>query len=203
MSTPSSANSVDLIDLVEGVKAYDRLASEEFFRRLYPVIEIWLSRMIYERHYSVKQELMMDIRQDVSLKILEKLEQFKGETTASIVAWCRQVTFAVCMNKLKKYVRVQHTEESSDILPDLEASPNPSPRAKLISREETRKVRDAVKSMNNKRRREAIWLFYFENLSQKEIADLMGSSEGSVSQLVYMGKKDLNVICEQKGFTLC
>ncbi len=49
--------------------------------------------------------------------------------------------------------------------------------------------------------REAIYLVYFEDMSHREAAAVMGKREKQVSDLVYRGKKSLKIKLEQEGVT--
>jgi RNA polymerase sigma factor (sigma-70 family) len=60
-----------------------------------------------------------------------------------------------------------------------------------MRQEKLNQVRRAVMSVENDKHREAIVLFFFEELSQKDIAERMGATESAVSTWVYRGKKEI------------
>ena len=49
--------------------------------------------------------------------------------------------------------------------------------------------------------REVLYLLYFEEMSYKEAAEVMGKSEKQVTALVYRGKQALRKLLEQEGIT--
>lgn len=49
--------------------------------------------------------------------------------------------------------------------------------------------------------REAIYLVYFENMSHREAATIMGKRERQIADLVYRGRKSLKIKLEQEGIT--
>lgn len=49
--------------------------------------------------------------------------------------------------------------------------------------------------------REALFLVYFEDMSYREAAGIMGKNEKQVTKLIYHGKQRLKALLEQKGFT--
>lgn len=48
--------------------------------------------------------------------------------------------------------------------------------------------------------REALYLVYFEEMSYREAASVMGRTEGQVAKLVHRGKRGLRSLLEQGGF---
>lgn len=49
--------------------------------------------------------------------------------------------------------------------------------------------------------REAIYLVYFEEMSHREAASVMGKREKQVSDLIYRGRQSLKIKLEQEGIT--
>lgn len=49
--------------------------------------------------------------------------------------------------------------------------------------------------------REALYLTYFENMSYRDAAAVMGKSEQQITKLVYRGKQNLKTTLEQEGFS--
>jgi RNA polymerase sigma-70 factor (ECF subfamily) len=174
-------------------------ACEDLCLKMYPTIEKWLFGMIRERHYDVKQELVLDVTQEVWMQLQRKMEQFKGETEASWMAWSYRVTFATCSNYLKKYVKTRQREETVEELPEPTQQAAHTPQSELIQREKLNSVREAVAAIKNPQHREAIILFFFEEMSQKEIAEQMGATESAVSTWVYRGKAAVEEILTTEG----
>ncbi len=48
--------------------------------------------------------------------------------------------------------------------------------------------------------REALYLVYFEDMSYRQAASVMGKSESQITKLVYRGKQSLKTILEEEGF---
>ena len=49
--------------------------------------------------------------------------------------------------------------------------------------------------------REALYLVYFEEMSYRQAASVMGRTESQITKLVYRGKQSLKTILEKEGFT--
>lgn len=71
---------------------------------------------------------------------------------------------------------------------------------KFIRDERHRELYAAMEQMKAEYR-EALFLVYFEDMSYRETAEVMGKNENQVTKLVYHGKKRLKALLEEKGFT--
>lgn len=145
-----------------------------------------------------------DICQNVFLKYMDSNIEFLDEDHEK--AWIIRTTINTCKNVLKSAYRkkVVITDEiSAD-------TPTAGGRIPYLQRhkasgyfskttintpedEPYTEVREAV-SLLNKNYRIAIYLFYFEEYSTKEIAAIMGKSENSVSLYLSRGRRKLREI---------
>jgi len=178
----------------------DPLACEDLCRLVYPSMQRWLQGMIRERHPDVKADLTAEIAQEAWLVIQRKIGQFRGDCEAAFLGWCYRVTFATCKNYLKKYVRVSHREEATE--EPIEPTPrhNDDPKSQLLRQERLAAVREAIENIRNAKHRQALVLFFFEDMSQKEIAETMGATESAISTWVYRAKADVEEYLTMKGF---
>lgn len=71
--------------------------------------------------------------------------------------------------------------------------------APIIRTERWNALYDAMNRLK-KEYREAIFLVYFEQLSYKDAAKVMGKSEAQITKLVYRSKQSLKGILEKEGF---
>lgn len=77
---------------------------------------------------------------------------------------------------------LDHTEEGRSFLDNLEDMGGPAPADILEKVEMTRIISDILAELSEKER-QVIALYYYEELTQKEIAEVLSVSEGRVSQL--------------------
>jgi RNA polymerase sigma factor for flagellar operon FliA len=77
---------------------------------------------------------------------------------------------------------LDHTEEGRSFLDNLEDIGGPAPADILEKEEMTRIIADILEELSKKERL-VIALYYYEELTQKEIAEVLSVSEGRVSQL--------------------
>lgn len=69
----------------------------------------------------------------------------------------------------------------------------------LLQDERNRQLYRAMEQINQEYR-EAVYLVYFEGLSYRNTALVMGKNEQQVTNLVYRGKQSLKKILEKEGF---
>lgn len=150
-----------------------------------------------------------DICQNVFLKYMDSHIEFLDEDHEK--AWIIRTTINTCKNVLKSAYRkkVVITDEISA------GNPTAGGRAPGLQRriasgywskatintpeeEPYTEVREAV-SLLPKNYRIAIYLFYFEEYSAKEIAAIMGKSENSVSLYLSRGRRKLREILKNYG----
>lgn len=77
---------------------------------------------------------------------------------------------------------LDHTEEGRSFLDSLEDIGGPAPNELIEKAEMTRLLADILEELSEKERL-VIALYYYEELTQKEIAEVLSVSEGRVSQL--------------------
>jgi RNA polymerase sigma factor (sigma-70 family) len=69
----------------------------------------------------------------------------------------------------------------------------------LLLTERNRQLYTALEKLKAEYR-EALYLVYFEEMSYRNAAGVMGKSEQQITKLVYRGKQSLKTILEQEGF---
>ena len=131
-----------------------------------------------------------DLYQDTFLKVYEMGE--KLEITTNPKSYLMGVTYNLYRNvKRKRSVRKRIVgvcvplDETAEQIPEGQLTED-----LMISREECRIVREAVRKLPDKYRL-PILLFYMEELSQAEIAALLNISESAVKTRVYRAKNIL------------
>lgn len=124
-----------------------------------------------------------DICQTVLLKLLAGDESF--ESPEHEKAWVVRTAINACKDELRSFRRkAVPLEEAAQA-----AAPEP-PRSEVL---------DAVTALPEKYR-EAIYLFYYEGYSVKEIADLTGRSEAAVCAHLSRGRKKLKIMLGGDGY---
>ncbi|MBN1118297.1 MAG: RNA polymerase sigma factor [Bacteroidales bacterium] len=128
-----------------------------------------------------------DLTQDVFIKALEKINQYKGDSKIS--TWLVRIAINLSLNFLRDNKRRLQNIELSDIHIISDEKDN------LISIETRKKVREAIFNLNEKQRKVFILNFYLE-LSYQEITEITGYSLSAVESLLFRARKSLRKLLE-------
>lgn len=133
-----------------------------------------------------------EITQDVFLKVYDSLSSFNQRATLS--TWIYRVTINTSLNFLKK-------KKGNRLLVGLSALLGLASKEKqseklVIDKEEKDSIRKAMQELPEKQRL-AIVLTKYEELPQKQVAEIMQISEGAVEQLVIRARKNLRKSLEK------
>ncbi len=136
-----------------------------------------------------------DLTQDVFIQAYQSLPRFKGDSAFS--TWIYRITVNASLNKIRKsplkvmfrrFENIAGSRDEKEIytpVPDEE-----DPENILIRQEQIEWVRRALDRLPEKQRT-AIVLSKYDDLSQKEIAGIMKTTEGAVEALLQRAKKNL------------
>ncbi|MCR5667359.1 MAG: sigma-70 family RNA polymerase sigma factor [Eubacterium sp.] len=190
----------ELSELGEKFKNGDENAFEQIYRKS----EGWVKNYVYQRLASADVD---DCMQQIYVKIFEHIDSYKG---GNFRAWMNTIV----KNTVIDYVRVnkKYTENDVSLFSgeddaplELESKDYESMPEEVIDQEETaRLVRELIEELGEKHRT-CLTLFYLEDMSISEIANLYGISEGTVKSRLNAGRKKLEdkvLALEKKGTKL-
>lgn len=138
-----------------------------------------------------------DITQETFLKAYRALNKFKGDSEIS--TWLYRIAVNTSLNFLKhKNNRrvIFNTDNNLIERVNNAGSVENNPEQKVIKTETDRLVKDAIDSLPEKQRT-AFILSRYNDLSQKQVAVIMNTTEGAVEQLLQRAKVNLKKILEQ------
>jgi len=152
-------------------------------------IVISYNMMVYTLAYRVlkNREEAEEVTQDVFLKVYQSLHSFNMKSKLS--TWIYRITYNSSINKVKSQKR---QFETTEINRDNEYSAYISDDTQnTISDEETRKTINGAILKLPEVDRIIITLYYYEELSVKEIADITSISVQNVKIKLYRSRKKL------------
>ncbi|MBN2565521.1 MAG: sigma-70 family RNA polymerase sigma factor [Candidatus Eisenbacteria bacterium] len=150
------------------LKAGDETAFEELVKayreRLYRVA--W--RILRD------DESAEDAAQEAFIKVYRHIARF--EERSSLYTWMYRITVNISLNKLKRD-KFRSMVPLGDIIRE-DRSPRSDPERTTMGSEVVERVRQAVETLPDKQRA-VFTLKFYEGLSHKEIAEVVGCSEGT------------------------
>lgn len=138
-----------------------------------------------------------DLTQDIFIQAYQSLPKFKGE--ASFSTWLYRIAVNASLNRVRKNARspflhridsIFQTATGKELLPPL--PDNLDPETIIISQEHSKWVQNALDSLPENQRT-AIVLSKYDDLPQKEIAEIMKTTEGAVEALIQRAKANLRI----------
>ncbi|RKY79019.1 RNA polymerase sigma factor [candidate division KSB1 bacterium] len=176
-------------DLVKQVLQNDQQAIRFFIRSYKKLVEHIIWRIITR---PVERE---DLFQDIFVKIFTSLPSFRFDSKLS--TWIGRISYNTCLN----YVQKNKPFLSEDL--DKENNKNAFYERKIlhdeefILKEQAQLVKNEIMKMNYAYRT-ILTLFHLENLSYKEIGEIMGLPEGTVKSNLYRARKKLYAVLKHK-----
>lgn len=133
-----------------------------------------------------KRELADDIYQDVFLKLIKKKERIDSEE--HLKAWLLRTTINCCKDywKSRWFKSVLYEDKDLDAFDEVK---------------KTGYVTECVQKLPEKYRN-VIHLYYYEGYSIKEISEMLGRSENTISSQLARGRKKLEGILSKKEVVL-
>jgi RNA polymerase sigma-70 factor (ECF subfamily) len=133
-----------------------------------------------------------DIVQDAFLRVWKEASRWKPK--AKFTTWFHRVLYNLCIDYLRKSEPL-----TWDIDLESTGSKIPDPEQNLVSVEVSNKVREALKKLPE-RQRAALILFYYEELTQNEAAEVLEVSVSALEALLFRARTTLRKIL--KGVVL-
>ena len=138
-----------------------------------------------------------DLTQEIFIQAYQSLKSFKGE--AAFSTWIYRIAVNASLNKVRKNLRnpILNRIDSLFIVGKereitLPAYDTEDPESILISKEKSKWIQDGLDSLPENQRT-AIVLSKYDDLPQKEIAEIMNTTEGAVEALIQRAKANLRV----------
>jgi len=131
-----------------------------------------------------------DLTQDVFISVFQSIRSFQGNSEFS--TWLYRITVNTSINHLNRNKRKAFLQIAGDLLQNIfnKESGDNNPHQELEQTEQNRAIQKAIDSLPEKQRT-AFVLSKYDDLTQKEIAAIMQSTEGSVEQLLQRAKTNL------------
>ncbi|MBR5279269.1 MAG: sigma-70 family RNA polymerase sigma factor [Clostridia bacterium] len=178
-------NNEKITKLVIIAQKGDKAALNDLFTATYNDIYFFVYQIVKD------EELACDITQETYIAIIKNIKSLKDPGVFK--AWAKKVAYSQCtryFSKKKDILAVEDEEGNTvfDTLPEEKGEFIPD---EALEQEEFKKaVHDILNSLSEEQR-SAIMLYYFDEMSVKDIADIQGVSEGTVKSRLNYGRKTI------------
>ena len=142
-------------------------------------------------------ETALDVTQEAFIEIINTLGNLKEP--AAFVTWAKQITYHQCTRyfKKKKDVIVDEDEEGNTIFDTLKEEKAEFIPDEALDKADFKKTVMAILDELSEEQRSAVMMYYFDEMSVRQIAEIQGVSEGTVkSRLNYARKAIKNSVEE-------
>ncbi len=134
-----------------------------------------------------------EVAQDTFIKAYKSLKSFSGQSKFS--TWMYRIAYNTCLDRIKKNSRFSNSIEIDNI---------PSKDIQLtdtifegIERKERSEIVQRCMNQLPEDERVILHLFYFEELSLKEIVDIVSMKEGNIKVKLFRARKKLFTIFKE------
>ena len=176
----------ELSQFVERAKMKDQEAIAVLYEKTYTQVFYTVKSMIKD------EDAVFDIVQDAYVKAFEHLESFSGND--KFLPWVKQIAANTARDWLKKkkptlFSELNSGEEGEQAFEEqIEDERVENIPEKVIDQKETKRlIREIIESLPEDQRA-VIGMYYYEELSVKEIAAAMGASESAVKSRLKYGR---------------
>lgn len=135
-----------------------------------------------------------EVSQDSFIKAFKSLPKFKGDSKFS--TWLYKIAYNNCMDAVKKKARRYNVTEIDEVVENkLESIEN---TLETIEREERAELLKECLEYLPEDEKSVLWLFYFKELSLKEIIEVTSMSEANVKVKLHRARKRLLSVVKEK-----
>jgi len=152
----------------------------------------------YARKFIVSKEDIDDITQDIFIKTFTNIKSF--DTDKKFSSWVYRIAHNELINSLKKKEKNPLLFFDADTLFPHPIAKEETDRKTI--RGETKRIIDECLEKIPLKYREPLVLFYTEELSYEEIADVMHVPVSTVGVRLKRGRRMLKAVCDKLNFNL-
>ena len=150
--------------------------------------------MLYLNNFVVNIHLAEDLTEDTFVKLIANRPRFSGESTFK--TWLYAIGRNVALDYLRRNAKLPtvSAEEAKVLISD-----EADIARNYLRTERKIQVHNAMKRLNNEYR-QVLYLVYFEEFQNQQVASVMGKSKKQIENLVYRAKLSLKSELKKEGF---
>ena len=174
------------VDLLKRIAGNDQSAVNALYGRY----NVRLYRFILRR---VRNEAVADeLTNEVFMEIWRNASKFEGRSTPS--SWI----FAIAHNKSVSYLRKRREEGLDDRMAAKIEDMDDTPEVATQKLDKASAIRRAMEKLSDAHR-QVIDLVYYQEMSIREVSDIVGIAQNTVKTRMFHARKNLSVIMRDAG----
>ena len=172
-----------LVALVTAAQSGDGNATNELFNAFYNDLYYFALKTIKD------DDLALDITQEAFVEIINTLGNLKEP--AAFVTWAKQITYHQCTRyfKKKKDVIVDEDEEGNTVFDTLKEENVEFIPDEALDKSDFQKTILGILDELSEEQRSAVMMYYFDEMSVGQIAEIQGVSTGTVKSRLNYARK--------------
>lgn len=189
LSRKSEKQMDELSEAVRQLKA----GNEEGFS----VIYFNTYKYVYNRaRYMLNDEQeAQDLTQDVFVALYKGINELKDEN--ALYGWLKTVVFRQGLKFIEKNKKAEVTSEDQEFLFDTLPDENVHIENSYGKGEDVKAIKRCIDKLSEDQRL-VVLAYYYDNMGVREIADVLGISEGTVKSRLYLARKHLMAMLEEE-----
>ena len=164
--------------------------------------------LIYALSNRIKSDLehqVEDFVQDAILRILDKLDTFRGES--KFTTWAQKVAVRVAFTEMRrkrwKDISIEDLlpEDSGDFTPLVLSDPSPDPDKRATQESLLRMIDQILTEDLTERQRSALLAILHGGMPLEEVAQRMDTNRNALYKLLHDARKQMRSRLQEKGFS--
>lgn len=174
-----------LVPLVQKAQKGDSDALNKLFNEFYNDVYYFALKTVKD------EQTACDVTQEAFIEIINTIGNLKEP--AAFVTWMKQITYHQCTRyfKKKKDVLVSEDEEGNTVFDTLVEDNGDFIPDEAMDKKDFKETILKMLDELSEEQRSAVIMFYFDELSVKQIAEIQGVSEGTVKSRLNYARKSI------------
>lgn len=179
-----------LVALVTAAQNGDSNATNELFNAYYNDLYYFALKTIKD------DDLALDITQEAFVEIINTIDNLKEP--AAFVTWAKQITYHQCTRyfKKKKDVLVDEDEDGNTVFDTLKEENVEFIPDEALDKTDFKKTVMGILDELSEEQRSAVMMYYFDEMSVHQIAEIQGVSEGTIKSRLNYARKTIKMAVE-------
>lgn len=185
---------VDVV-LVEKARKGDTAAFSELFN-------IYYQKVLRTAYCIIKdKQFAEDIAQEAFIKVYARIDKLSSAEAFEV--WLYRITVNLCTSMFRKTGKFKELQSTELLDEDMQTEGNDNDiTGNLVAHKELYiKIMDSIQLLSEKHR-VVLTLFYFNNMSIKEIAEVLNSTEGTIKSRLHYAKKEIRKMLSVQGISI-